>query len=224
MGDVFHLRLLGPVEVEREGEPVRGFESRKALALLGYLAVQDHPVSRSHLANLFWSDKPEPRGRANLSWVLHKISTLLPGYLQADRYTIRLHRSATYWLDVDEFRQRVNEATRHRGHEAPRQGGHSLTPELVASLTEAVRLYRGDFMEGLYLDGCPEFELWLVGEQQRWRQRVVQVLHTLIAHHTARGVYAAAMDYNDPFAGPGALAGGSPPADDAAAGPHRAAQ
>jgi hypothetical protein len=28
------LRLLGPVQVERDGEPVSGFESRKALALI----------------------------------------------------------------------------------------------------------------------------------------------------------------------------------------------
>jgi len=46
MEGILRLRLLGPVQVERNGEPVRGFESRKALALLGYLAVQGQPVSR----------------------------------------------------------------------------------------------------------------------------------------------------------------------------------
>jgi DNA-binding SARP family transcriptional activator len=46
MEGIFQLRLLGPVQVERDGEPVGGFESRKALALLGYLAWQDKPVPR----------------------------------------------------------------------------------------------------------------------------------------------------------------------------------
>ena len=46
MEDIIHLRLLGAVQVERAGEPVRGFRSRKALALLGYLALQGQPAPR----------------------------------------------------------------------------------------------------------------------------------------------------------------------------------
>jgi DNA-binding SARP family transcriptional activator len=47
--------------------PVRGFQSRKALALLGYLAAQPSPIPREHLADLFWENKSESQGRANLS-------------------------------------------------------------------------------------------------------------------------------------------------------------
>jgi hypothetical protein len=34
-----------------------------------------------------------------------------------------------------------------------------------------------------------EFELWMVGERERWRQRVVAVLRELVAHHSRRGEY-----------------------------------
>ncbi|MFN2520421.1 MAG: hypothetical protein ABR525_05175 [Candidatus Limnocylindria bacterium] len=42
------VRLLGPPQVEREGRPVR-FDTRKALALLAYLAVTGRPHARDQL-------------------------------------------------------------------------------------------------------------------------------------------------------------------------------
>jgi DNA-binding SARP family transcriptional activator/tetratricopeptide (TPR) repeat protein len=170
MEDVLCLRFLGTVQVERAGERVRGFRSRKALALLGYLAVRGQPVPRERLADLFWDDSPEARGRANLSWVLNRISTLLPGCLQADRHSVHLCCPANYWLDTDAFLE-----LEARGD--------------ADSLAAAVDLYRGEFLEGLDLEDCAEFELWLVGERERWRQRMAGVLEGLVAHHSQRGDY-----------------------------------
>ena len=72
MGERSSLRLLGPALVERNGQAVRGLASGKALALLAYLIVygqpsaRGQPVSREHLADLFWRHLPPDRGRANL--------------------------------------------------------------------------------------------------------------------------------------------------------------
>lgn len=170
------LWLLGTVQVKRDGAPVQGFRSRKALALLGYLAAQDKPVPRERLVDLLWGDKSEARGRANLSWVLNRISTLLPGCLQADRHTVQFQRAAPsassgqapYWLDIVAF------------EELEAQGE-------AAVLARAVELYRGEFLEGIYLRRCAEFEIWLVGERERWRQRVAWVLGELVTHHSQRG-------------------------------------
>jgi len=170
------LRLLGPVQVERDGEPVGGFESRKALALLGYLAVHDGPIPREQLVDLLWGDKPEARGRANLSWVLNRISSLLPGYVEADRHTVGFQPGSPYWLDTDAF-----EGLETQGE--------------PASLVAAVELYRGEFLEGLYLHGCPEFEIWLVAERERWRQRVAQVLGKLVRHYGQPGQVEQGLGY-----------------------------
>ena len=59
MEGIIHLRLLGPVQVERNGEPVRQLKSRKALALLGYLAVQGQPIPREQLADLVLLGPPK---------------------------------------------------------------------------------------------------------------------------------------------------------------------
>ncbi|MBN1810286.1 MAG: AAA family ATPase, partial [Anaerolineae bacterium] len=164
------LCLLGTVQVERDGEPVCGFRSRKALAILGYLAVQNQPIPRERLADLFWENKAEVRGRANLNWVLHRITTLLPGCLQTDCHTVGFQRSLSYWLDTAAF------------EDLEVQGD-------PASLAAAIALYRGQFLEGVSLKGCTEFELWLVGERERWHRRVAGVLERLVAHHGQCGAY-----------------------------------
>ncbi len=168
MARLFRLRFLGAVQIERDGKPVHGFRSRKALALLGYLAVQNRPVPREHLVDLFWEGMPEARGRANLSWVLNRIAALLPGCLETDPHTVQFQRPSGYWLDIDAF-----EALEVQGE--------------ADALNAAAQLYRGEFLEDLYLRDCAEFEIWLAGERERWRQRVAQVLEKLVAYHERRG-------------------------------------
>ena len=176
MGGTLRLRLLGPVQVERDGEPLRGFESRKALALLCYLALRPEPLTRAHLADLFWPDKPEARGRGNLSRVLHNLSNLLPDCLEADRYTIQFRPSPSCWLDIKTF------------DELAAQGD-------AESLAAASELYRGDLMAGYYLDGCLDFETWLVVERERWHRRIVEILESLIEGHTRRGEFGRALGH-----------------------------
>jgi adenylate cyclase len=176
MSELVRLRLLGPAQLEREGQPAGSLASGKALALLGYLAVRDQPVAREHLADLFWPDKPASRGRANLSWLLHHLSRRLPGCLEASRHDLCFQRGPSCWLDLDAFAGRLA------------QGG-------AAALAEAVVLYRGDLLEGLHLDGCADFEVWLVGERERWRRRAVRALRELVAHHGRSGEHREGLRY-----------------------------
>jgi len=168
------LRFLGTPQVERDGKPIEGFRSRKALALLGYLAVEKHPVPRSRLADLLWEGMEESRGRANLSWVVNRISLLIPECLVTDRHTVQLRRSPTCWLDIDEL-----EAWEER----------TSTEALAA----AVEQYRGAFLDGISLTGCAEFEIWLAGEREHWRRRAAQGLETLVARYSQRGAHETAL-------------------------------
>ena len=139
MESVVELRLLGPVQVKRAGEPVRGFESHKALALFCYLAERRSLVARSHLVDLFWQDKADVQGRANLSRVLHNNATLLPGCFQSNCNSVQFRQSATTWIDVVAFDELAAQND-------------------VASFTAAMALYQGDFMTGFRLKGCPDFQ------------------------------------------------------------------
>ena len=48
------LRLLGPLRIERDGEPIDLPPSKKARALLGYLATTGREHRRQRLSDLLW--------------------------------------------------------------------------------------------------------------------------------------------------------------------------
>lgn len=171
----FRLDLLGTPQVSSNRQAVRGFKSRKALALLCYLAARAQPLPRSHLADLFWGDKPEAQGRANLSRVLNNLTTLFPNSILANRDTLSLAPGA-FSLDILDFQARQAQGT-------------------ADALLGAVALYHDEFMSGLYLNDCPEFELWLVEERERWQQRMVSVLECLAGHYARRAQPEKALPF-----------------------------
>lgn len=176
MTPLFRLQLLGPVQVDRDGEPIQGFKSRKALALLCYLAAESQPVARSYLVELFWPDQTEARGRNNLSQALHNILSLWPGCFEVNQQTVQFSGQGSTCLDIKLFNEL---AARNE----------------VNALGMAADLYRGDFMAGMYLDGCPEFEQWLRLQQEIWQQRAAQILRDLIAHHISQKEIEPALQF-----------------------------
>ena len=67
MNDPYRLRLLGPLILEHTSPTLSTLQSRKAMALLGYLVRQDQPVARGVLVGLFWGDTSDTRARHNLT-------------------------------------------------------------------------------------------------------------------------------------------------------------
>ena len=175
MSSQYRLHLLGNVQLHCGDQQVHGFESRKALAMLAYLAMNQRAVARGELAVLFWADKSRVRGLRNLSRVLTNLNHLWAGCCQSDRHTVHF-APPPFGFDVAEVERLLA-----KGDEE--------------ALTTAVSLYRGDFMDGFYLDDCPEIEIWMATERELWREQIAQALHTLLAHHTRRGDSPAALQY-----------------------------
>ena len=65
------VRLLGPMAVARNGQPIDLPPSRKVRALFGYLALAPQAVTRSNLCELLWDGPDDPR--AELRWCLSRI-------------------------------------------------------------------------------------------------------------------------------------------------------
>lgn len=148
------IYLLGPVQFDwNAGEP-RRFRSKRTKALLGYLAAKRRPVTRDALAALLWPDETRSTGKANLRRELHNLGNILPDCWETDRQTVRFLPGRHIRVDIyDVLRLEKNE-----------------------KWVEAAELVRGDFLEGIYLDDNLEFETWLLGERERWRQRAERVL------------------------------------------------
>lgn len=60
----FRLRLLGDFDLKfaRDAISVSAFGQR----LIAYLAIEQRPIHRSHVAGVFWPDVSEGRARGNL--------------------------------------------------------------------------------------------------------------------------------------------------------------
>ena len=70
--------LLGPPRIERAGRPIQ-VDTRKAIALLAYLAVTGERHTRDALAALLWSESDQPSARAALRRTLSALNTALAG-------------------------------------------------------------------------------------------------------------------------------------------------
>jgi hypothetical protein len=94
-GHGVQVRMLGPMTISRDGQPLALPSSRKVRALIGYLALAPHAVTRSKLCELLWDVPNDPRGE--LRWCLSKVRGILdePGRrrVQTRDDTIALSRS-----------------------------------------------------------------------------------------------------------------------------------
>jgi pimeloyl-ACP methyl ester carboxylesterase/DNA-binding SARP family transcriptional activator len=161
------IRLLGEIEVRRDGAPIALPQSKKTRALLAFLAVQRAPQRRDALCELLWELPDDPR--AALRWSLSKLRPLLnePDLerLEADRERVRF---APNGAAVDLIRVR----------DACADGADRLgLPELRA----LDALFRGPFIAGLDLPAQPAFETWRLGQQEQARRLHLCVLEALTA-------------------------------------------
>lgn len=181
MAKQLQMTLLGNPNITLDGQPVTGFISRKAPALLYYLAVTGQPYSRDKLANLLWGEKPDVRARSNLRDVLADLRRRLPSPLSADRQTVAFNRAINYVLDVETFVTHILNAQV--------MGTTDLTAVTAQQLNEAMTLYRGEFLAGFHVPGEDAFEEWSAKERERLRQLALQALGRLVPYHVRHGEY-----------------------------------
>lgn len=171
--NTFSLQMLGPLQLERSGEAVTKFRSRRALALLVYLVCEERPIPRVELAELIWPDKTAQQGRANLRWALNYLGKLLPDCWEINRRTA-VFQGDTGVVDTHQLRRALAEGN-------------------MDVLATAVSQVQGDFMRGFYLDASPEFETWLLTEREKWRRQLQTAFRQLIVHHKRQGEVARAL-------------------------------
>lgn len=179
------LFLLGTPRIECDGLPIE-VDTRKAIALLVYLVVTKQRHSRETLAALLWPDAEE--ARSALRRTLSSLHRALAGeWLVADRESIGLTSGADYWLDVDQFRALL---TACQGH------GHRETeecPACLGPLTEAVELYRDDFLAGFSLRDSPGFDEWQFFQAESLRRDLGRALEKLVHCRADRHEFDAAI-------------------------------
>jgi DNA-binding SARP family transcriptional activator len=98
-----HLSLLGTPVIEVDGGSLQ-VDTRKAVALLAFLAVTGHAHSRAVIADLLWPELDGERAGAALRRTLSALRTGLgPDRLQSDRGSVSLSLHDA-WFDLAQTR------------------------------------------------------------------------------------------------------------------------
>ena len=186
MGARISIQLLGPVRVEVAGAPL-AVDTRKAIALLAYLAVTGRPASRESLAALLWPEADGADARAALRRTLSVLNAGLgAGALSIDRTSVTLHDDAAE-LDLRRFRAALGRA---RGHQ--HEPDAACRP-CIRALDEALALDRGEFMSGFALRDSEAFDEWQVAEAESHRRDLAGALERLARSLAAAGVTERAL-------------------------------
>src|SRR5256885_15178395 len=92
--------LLGPMRVERDGVPIEAPPSRRAWALLAWLALHPGEHARNELAARFWPDVLDSSARASLRsavWALRRALGAPGGSLRTTGPDIALAEEPGVW-------------------------------------------------------------------------------------------------------------------------------
>ena len=168
------LTLFGSPRIELDQQPIT-VDTRKAIALLAYLALARQPHSRDALAALLWPEYDQSHAYAALRRTLSALNKALGGYgLAIERETIGLDDQADVWIDVEQFQHRLAECRTH-GH-----AENEVCARCIEPLTQAVDLYREDFLAGFSLRDSGSFDDWSFFQTEQLRRELVGALDRLV--------------------------------------------
>src|SRR5215510_12602454 len=166
-GEVLDVRVLGHLTVLRDCTRVELPQSKKTRALLAYLAVTARPHSRDRLCAMLWALPDDPR--AALRWSLSRLRPLIDKHdcrrIIADREAVGLDLGGVA-VDILQLRSLVL------------SGMDSISTD---TLRQAAVALEGDFLEGLDLPDCREFQNWCIGQREETRRLRGRLLTALVA-------------------------------------------
>lgn len=187
------LGVLGPLQVLVDDAPVAALESDKVRALLVYLAVEaDRPHRRESLVGLLWPECAEQVARHNLRQALFSLRQVIgdsaasPPYLLISREAIQFNRASDSSLDLAQFNTILQACKQDRGRD-------SEDPSVrAARLEELVKLYRGEFLHGFFLEDSAEFEQWALLQRESLHQQALEAHSALAEYYEDHGDFQVA--------------------------------
>ena len=174
---MIELRTLGVTQVMQRGSPGLSFHLQpKRLAVLAYLAAA-RPRGmhrRDSLLVMFWPDESEQRARNALSQAIHAIRR-----------------------DIGQ------QALLTQGHELVGVDPSSVSCDAVdfeehlerGEFEDALRLYRGEFLNGLLVGDAPGFDRWQESEAWRLQRRAWKAAAALADRAEEDGNLVAALHW-----------------------------
>ena len=158
-----------------DGVPLAGAATqRRTLALLAVLAVAaDRGLSRDKLLGLLWPESDVERARHSLTQALY-----------AARRALQVDDLFVAGTDIRLNPERISSDVRELDQAFD-----------VGDLERGVAMYAGDFLDGFFLSGSPEFEQWAATQRDRLQARVADSLERLATRSAERDDQRAALEW-----------------------------
>jgi DNA-binding SARP family transcriptional activator/predicted ATPase len=169
-----NIYLLGVPRLELDKQVIE-IDTRKAVAMLAYIALAEERPTRDFLATFLWPEFDQSRARAALRRTLSAMRRDIGrSYFDITRDAVAFAPGASIWVDVAQFQAKAQ-------------------ADGVIELETAVQLYRDDFMSGFTLRDSSEFDEWQYFQNESLRRIFVTVLERLIATRRSQGEWANAI-------------------------------
>lgn len=172
------IRLLGTPEIH-VGERTLSFRTRKVLALLVYLAVEQGMHSRESLMALLWPESPTNSAAATLRVTLSRLRRVLGpagDVLITEGGTVGFDSGFIDYMDLNWLAEA----------ELPETPPDKLTAVLDVD--------RGEFLEGFTLSDAPGFDTWATIWREACQRQLETVYDRLSQHLLATHSSTAAVE------------------------------
>ncbi len=160
------INTLGELAVFRDGQPLTLPASKRARALLVYLALTARPHRRDRLCEVFWEIPDDPRGA--LRWALSKLRSVVNeegiDRLMADRERVALE-TATIDIDIQFLTSELKNPT--------------LSVERLQVIVDHLR---EPMLAGIDLPDQALFQQWLIAEREDAKRLLAKALGGLACH------------------------------------------
>jgi serine/threonine-protein kinase len=175
---LIRLSTFGSVDLRAPDDTVLDsvLAQPKRVALLVYLAAARPPGfhRRDRLVALFWPELDDARARDALSQALRFLRQALGSDVVITRGVdeVGIDRSRM-WCDVEAFRTALDDTR----------------------ALDALQLYRGDFLDGVFVEEASGFEEWVESERAALRELAARGARQLAEHNATQGAYTVAVGW-----------------------------
>ncbi len=171
---LLEVHLFGAPRLLLDGHAVDNLR-RKNRAMVYYLAARGQSLTRENLLAFFWPDHDRSAAQPILRTMIYDLRKQLGESFQAEDQVIAF--SSNIIVDVKNFSTVLD----------------SPSPDLQ-TLTNALSLYQGDFLQGFSLNDSAQFEDWAVSERERYRLMAARGFAQLAHCHEETRDYPAALE------------------------------
>jgi DNA-binding SARP family transcriptional activator len=184
------ISLLGSMRIKHENLLFNEVRLTPTIqVLLAYLLLSERSMhSRDILAEMFWSDHGQDKAHGSLNTALWRLRRALePDGIPSGTYLLTtrqgevgFNRQSRYWLDVAAFKDQVWAILT--------KPTWLVLPEEVSLMESAIRLYRGDLLEGIDDD-------WALRERESLRLLYLDCLDYLMRYYRLRVALEQGLQY-----------------------------